>query len=308
MKHESVLLDESIEGLNIKKDGIYVDGTLGGGGHSLAIAQALCGTGRLIVIDQDPYAIAKGKERLAAFDNVTFVKNNFSNITSILDELEIEFIDGFLMDLGVSSFQLDDGDRGFSYHEDAALDMRMNPEAPLTAKIIVNDYSKEDLAQLFRKYGEEPYAWPIAKKIEKNRAEKPIETTLELVDIIKSGMPEKEKKKKGHPGKRVFQSLRIEVNGELKALEKALADSEKRLAKEGRLVVITFHSLEDRIVKHFIKEKENPCQCPSDFPICTCGKVSTLKNKTRKVILPKEAELDQNNRARSAKLRVAEKI
>ena len=308
MKHESVLLKESIEGLNIKKEGIYIDGTLGGGGHSEKIAEALEGTGKLIVIDQDPYAIGCGKERLKAYNNIIFVENNFSNIASILEMLNIEKIDGFLMDLGVSSFQLDDGQRGFSYHEDALLDMRMNPKATVTAAQIVNTYYKEDLAKIFRLYGEEPFAWQIAKNIEKRRILKPIETTLELVDIIKSSMTEKEKKKKGHPGKRVFQALRIEVNGELSALEKALEDSEEYLSIGGRLVVITFHSLEDRIVKHFIKDKEKPCKCPPDFPVCTCGKVSTLKNITRKVILPDEDELLKNNRARSAKLRVAEKI
>ncbi|AMP20165.1 16S rRNA (cytosine(1402)-N(4))-methyltransferase [endosymbiont 'TC1' of Trimyema compressum] len=308
MKHESVLLKESIEALNIKKKGIYVDGTLGGGGHSAKIAEALEGTGQLIVIDQDPYAIGRGKERLKAYNNITFVENNFSNIAIILENLNIEKIDGFLMDLGVSSFQLDDGQRGFSYHKDAALDMRMNPNIAVTAARIINSYSKEDLAQIFRLYGEEPFAWQIAKNIEKKRSIKPIENTLELVEIIKESMTEKEKKKKGHPGKRVFQALRIEVNRELSALEKALEDSEKYLSIGGRLVVITFHSLEDRIVKHFIKDKEKPCKCPPDFPVCTCGKVSTLRNVTRKVILPAEDELVRNNRARSAKLRVAEKI
>ena len=308
MNHESVLLKESIEALNIKKMGIYVDGTLGGGGHSAKIAEALEGTGQLIAIDQDPYAISYGKERLKIYNNITFVKNNFSNIATILENLNIKKIDGFLMDLGVSSFQLDDRQRGFSYHRDAILDMRMDPNSTLTAAQIINNYSKEDLAQIFRLYGEEPFAWQIAKNIEKKRSIKPIKNTLELVEIIKESMTEKEKKKKGHPGKRVFQALRIEVNKELNALEKALEDSEKYLSIYGRLVVITFHSLEDRIVKYFIKNKEKPCKCPPDFPVCTCGKISVLKNVIRKIILPTDNELARNNRARSAKLRVAEKI
>lgn len=308
MKHKPVLLKESIEALNIKKKGIYVDGTLGGGGHSAKIAEALEGTGQLIVIDQDPCAINRGRERLKAYNNISFIENNFSNIANILYNLNIKKIDGFLMDLGVSSFQLYDIQRGFSYNEDAALDMRMNPNIDLTAAKIINSYSKQDLSQIFRIYGEEPFAWEIAKNIEKKRSIKQIENTLELVKIIKESITEKQKKKKGHPGKRIFQALRIEVNKELSALKKALEDSEKYLSIRGRLVVITFHSLEDRIVKRFIKDKEKPCNCPSDFPICICGKVSTLKNVTKKVILPSKDELLSNNRARSAKLRVAEKI
>lgn len=308
MEHVTVLLEESVEALNIRPGGVYVDCTLGGGGHSSRILERLQGTGRLIAIDQDAYALDRAGERLAPFGNVTFVKDNFRNLDAILERLGIPEVDGVLLDLGVSSFQFDDGTRGFSYWEEAGLDMRMDRDAPVSAREILNTYSREELSRIFAEYGEEKNAWRIAGRILEARARRPVETTSQLVEIIRSALSEKEKRKAGHPGRKVFQALRIEVNQELGALEEALPAIEKRLAPGGRMAVITFHSIEDRIVKEFIRKMEDPCICPKSWPVCTCGRVPTLKNITRKPILPGEEELARNSRSRSAKLRIAEKV
>ncbi len=306
--HVSVLLEECIEGLNIKPDGIYVDGTLGGAGHSSRIA-ALLTTGRHIGIDRDPVALKAAGERLAPYaDRVTLVHSNFCEIASVLDDLGIEGVDGILLDLGVSSPQLDDGDRGFSYMVDAPLDMRMNNEDALSADTVVNTWSYEELKRILYDYGEERYAPKIAAAICKRREEKPIRTTLELVDIIRSAMPPAALREKQHPAKRSFQAIRIAVNDELNAVAKVMEDAIPRLNKGGRLAVITFHSLEDRIVKSAMTAASKGCTCPPNFPVCVCGKKPQVKLITRKPIVSGDEELERNPRARSAKLRICEKL
>lgn len=306
--HISVLLNECIDNLNIRPDGIYVDGTMGGGGHSLGIAKRLT-TGRLICIDQDPNAHEAAGKRLAEYkDRITFVRDNFGNIKSILDSLEIEKIDGMLLDIGVSSHQLDEAERGFSYQQDAPLDMRMNPDRPFSAYDVVNGYDEDELDRVIFTYGEERWARRIAQFIVKEREAKPIETTGELVDIIKKAVPKGARKDGPHPAKRTFQAIRIEVNGELEVLQRAIDDVAARLAVGGRLCIITFHSLEDRIVKEAFRKQENPCICPPQFPVCVCGKKPLGRVITRKPILPSKEELEENPRSRSAKLRVLERV
>lgn len=298
--HKSVLFDESIKALNLDKTKIVADGTAGGGGHSREIAKT---AKRLIAIDQDPDAIAVLNERLGELDNVTIVHNNFSNIKSILNELGVDGLDGFLLDLGVSSFQLDTADRGFSFHKDAPLDMRMS-KSGLSARDVVNTYSEQELANVIFKYGEEKFSRKIAANIVKYRQDKPIETTFELVDIIKSSMPQKAMRD-SHPARRTFQAIRIEVNGELDVLKKALEDAFECLNPGGRIAIITFHSLEDRIVKECFNEWTRGCTCPKEFPVCVCG--NKPKGKALKPQTPSDAELEENPRARSSRLRVFEK-
>lgn len=306
--HISVLLNECIDNLNIRPDGIYVDGTMGGGGHSLEIAKRLT-TGHLICIDQDPNAHEAAGKRLAEYkDRITFVRDNFGNIKSILDSLGIEKIDGMLLDIGVSSHQLDEAERGFSYQQDAPLDMRMNPDRPFSAYDVVNGYDEDELDRVIFTYGEERWARRIAQFIVKEREAKPIETTGELVDIIKKAVPKGARKDGPHPAKRTFQAIRIEVNGELEVLQRAIDDVAARLAVGGRLCIITFHSLEDRIVKEAFRKQENPCICPPQFPVCVCGKKPLGRVITRKPILPSKEELEENPRSRSAKLRVLEGV
>ncbi|WP_312939865.1 16S rRNA (cytosine(1402)-N(4))-methyltransferase RsmH [Oscillibacter sp.] len=305
--HKSVLLKESIEALNIRPDGIYVDGTLGRAGHSKEIAQRLT-TGRLICIDRDGAAIDAAKERLAPWlDRVTLVRGNFSELAEILKSCGVSAADGLLFDLGVSSPQLDDAARGFSYMHDAPLDMRMDASAHLTARRVVNEWSEDELRRILYDYGEERYAPAIARAIVRARGDRPIETTLELVELIKSAMPSKALREKQHPAKRSFQAVRIAVNGELDALEPMVEAATEVLAPEGRLAVITFHSLEDRIIKRALLAQARGCTCPPEFPVCVCGNKPKLKILTRKPIVPDEEELTENPRARSAKLRVAEK-
>ncbi len=303
-KHESVLLDETIEQLAIVKNGIYVDGTLGGAGHSSAILDRLGDDGHLIGIDQDEEAIEAAKARLKNDSRVTVVKSNFKNIRQVLDGLGIDKVDGILLDLGVSSHQFDDPERGFSYREDAPLDMRMDTRQGLSAADIVNSYTEEELKRIIREYGEERYAGPIAANIVRTRESKEIQTTGELVDIIRNSMPEREKNKKGHPARKTFQALRIECNHELDVLKDSLDDMIDSLKMQGRLCIITFHSLEDRIVKQAFLKAENPCTCPPDFPVCVCGKKPLGKMRPHKPIGPSEEEVVRNKRARSAKLRV----
>ena len=306
--HISVLLNECIDNLNITPDGIYVDGTMGGGGHSLEIAKRLT-TGRLICIDQDPNAHEAAGKRLAEYkDRITFVRDNFGNIAIILYSLGIEKIDGMLLDIGVSSHQLDEAERGFSYQQDAPLDMRMNPDRPFSAYDVVNGYDEDELDRVIFTYGEERWARRIAQFIVKEREAKPIETTGELVDIIKKAVPKGARKDGPHPAKRTFQAIRIEVNGELEVLQRAIDDVAARLAVGGRLCIITFHSLEDRIVKEAFRKQENPCICPPQFPVCVCGKKPLGRVITRKPILPSKEELEENPRSRSAKLRVLEGV
>lgn len=306
--HISVLLNECIDNLNIRPDGIYVDGTMGGGGHSLEIAKRLT-TGRLICIDQDPNAHEAAGKRLAEYkDRIAFVRDNFGNIANILDSLGIEKIDGMLLDIGVSSHQLDEAERGFSYQQDAPLDMRMNPDRPFSAYDVVNGYDEDELDRVIFAYGEERWARRIAQFIVKERENKPIETTGELVDIIKKAVPKGARKDGPHPAKRTFQAIRIEVNGELEVLQRAIDDVAARLAVGGRLCIITFHSLEDRIVKEAFRKQENPCICPPQFPVCVCGKKPLGRVITRKPILPSKEELEENPRSRSAKLRVLEGV
>ena len=307
-KHISVLLNECIDGLDIKKDGIYADGTLGGGGHSFHIASALDGTGRLIGIDQDKNAIEAAKKRLAGFDNVTYVHNNFCNIDKIANERGIEKFRGILLDLGVSSHQLDEADRGFSYQHDAPLDMRMDVRKSLSAYSVVNTYSQDELYRVIRDYGEERWAKRIAEFIVSERKVKPIETTFELVSVIKKAVPKGARSDGPHPAKRTFQAIRIEVNGELEILESTIKKMVGLLESGGRLCIITFHSLEDRIVKNTFRELEDPCTCPRDFPVCVCGKKPQIKIMTRKPVLPSGEELAANKRSHSAKLRIAEKL
>lgn len=307
-KHVSVLLDECIENLNIKPDGIYLDGTLGGAGHSSEIAKRLT-TGRLIGVDRDLVALEAAKVRLAPWlANVTLVHSNFKEIDEILEGLGIEKIDGMLFDLGVSSPQLDDGARGFSYMADAPLDMRMNANDSLSAYEVVNQWPREELRRILFEYGEERYAPLIAAAIERRRAEKPIETTLELVDVIRSAMPAQALREKQHPAKRSFQAVRIAVNDELNAVSEMMRAAIPRLNQGGRLAVITFHSLEDRIVKNAMKTAATGCTCPPNFPVCVCGKQPLMKIISRKPIISGAQELEDNPRARSAKLRVAERL
>ena len=306
--HVSVLLQECIDGLNIKPDGIYVDGTLGGAGHSSQIAQRLT-TGRLIGIDRDPVALAAAGKRLEPYsDRVTLVHSNFCEMAQVLEDLGIDGVDGILMDLGVSSPQLDDGERGFSYMVDAPLDMRMNGEDALSAQTVVNTWSQEELKRILYTYGEERYAPQIAAAICRRRAEKPIETTLELVDIIRSAMPPAALREKQHPAKRSFQAIRIAVNDELGSVEKAMEVAIPLLNPGGRLAIITFHSLEDRIVKTAMADASKGCTCPPNFPVCVCGKKPKVKLISRKPIVSGSEELEANPRARSAKLRVCEKL
>ena len=307
-KHVSVLLDECIDALNIKEDGIYVDCTLGGAGHSSQIVKRLSKDGRLIGIDQDTDALKAASEKLKDFNNVTFVHNNFYNIGEIIESLEIENVDGILMDLGVSSYQLDTGSRGFSYMHDGPLDMRMNRDDYLSAHEVVNNYSEEELSKIIRNYGEDKFAKRIANFIVKAREKEEIKTTFKLVEIIKNAIPAKARREGPHPAKRTFQAIRIEVNGELKILDRAIRDGVEKLSKGGRMAIITFHSLEDRIVKTVYKDLENPCTCPSEFPICNCGKTATVKVLTRKPIDPSKEEVEVNPRSRSAKLRVLQKL
>ena len=306
--HVSVLLQECLDGLNIRPDGIYVDGTLGGAGHSKCVAQRLT-TGRLIGIDRDPVALQAAGTRLADFgERVTLVHSNFCEIAAVLESLKISGVDGILLDLGVSSPQLDDGERGFSYMADAPLDMRMNSEDVLTAATVVNTWSYEELRRILYVYGEERYAPQIAAGICRRREETPIETTLELVDVIRSAMPPAALREKQHPAKRSFQAIRIAVNDELGSVEKVMRDAWDCLNPGGRMAVITFHSLEDRIVKNAMMEASKGCTCPPSFPVCVCGKQPKVKLVTRKPIVPGREELDRNPRARSAKLRVCEKL
>lgn len=308
-KHASVLLNETIDSLNIKPDGIYVDGTLGGGGHSLEICKRLGDGGRLIGIDQDLDAIAAATERLKDYqDKVTIVHSNYQDIDSVLRGLSVGGVDGIVLDLGVSSYQLDNVDRGFTYREDTPLDMRMDQTQPMTARDIVNDYSEMDLFRVIRDYGEDQFAKNIAKHIVRARADKPIETTGELNEIIKAAIPAKMRQGTGHPSKKTFQAIRIELNHELDVLEQSLDTMIQWLNPGGRLSIITFHSLEDRIVKTIYRRNMNPCTCPPSFPVCTCGKVSMGKVITRKPIVPSEQELEENKRAKSSKLRVFERI
>ena len=306
--HKSVLLDECIEALAIQPNGIYLDGTLGGAGHSYEIARRL-GGGRLIGVDRDTVALEAAGKRLAEFSHlVTTVHSNFCEIDNILDGLGIDAVDGMLFDLGVSSPQLDDGSRGFSYMADAPLDMRMNREDPLTAADVVNTYSREELKRILFTFGEERYAPQIATAIVRYREQKPIETTLELVDIIRSAMPAQALREKQHPAKRSFQAIRIAVNDELGSVDRMMQAAISRLNKGGRLAVITFHSLEDRIVKNAMQAASKGCTCPPEFPVCVCGKKPLVKLISRKPIVSGPRELEENPRARSAKLRVCEKL
>ena len=307
-KHKSVLLDETVGGLNIKPDGIYVDGTLGGAGHAIEVCRKLSAKGRFIGIDQDQDAIIAASERLAAFDQVTIIRSNYCYMVQELAARGIHKVDGIVLDLGVSSYQLDNAERGFSYRYDTALDMRMDQRQTLTAKTIVNEWSQAELFRCIRDYGEDKFAQNIAKHIVQAREKKPIETTGELNDIIRAAIPAKMREKGGHPSKRTFQAIRIACNRELEVLENSLDAFIDRLAPGGRLCIITFHSLEDRIVKNAFRRNENPCTCPPEFPVCVCGKTSRGHVVTRKPILPTEEEMETNSRAKSAKLRIFEKI
>ncbi|MBE7051010.1 MAG: 16S rRNA (cytosine(1402)-N(4))-methyltransferase RsmH [Ruminococcaceae bacterium] len=307
-KHVSVLLNESVDGLCIKPDGIYADGTLGGGGHSFEIASRLSPNGKLIGIDRDLEALAAAKKRLEPFSNVTYVHSNFSDIKNILSVKHIPAIDGAVIDLGVSSYQLDCAERGFSYMEDAPLDMRMDKEADFSAYDVVNSYSEQELTRIFFEYGEERFSKRVASLIVEARKAAPVSTTLELVEIIKKAIPEKLRQKGSHPAKRVFQAIRIEVNSELEPLKDALTDFFDVLSPGGRLCVITFHSLEDRIVKQTFASFAKGCTCPKDFPICVCGNKPRGKVITTKPILPSDDEMEFNKRSKSAKLRICEKL
>lgn len=308
-KHKSVLLKETIENLNIKPDGIYVDGTLGGGGHAYEVCKRLSSKGRFIGIDQDEDAIKAATRRLLEFeDKVQIIRSNYCDMREALADIGVYKVDGIVLDLGVSSYQLDDPERGFTYRvEDAPLDMRMDRRQEFTAKELINTYSEMELYHIIRDFGEDKFAKNIAKHIVAARAKKPIETTGELTEIIKAAIPAKIRMNAGHPAKRTFQAIRIELNKELEVLQNSLEDMIDLLNPGGRICIITFHSLEDRIVKSIYKKSENPCTCPSDFPICVCGKKSLGKVITRKPIIPTEEELEYNSRSKSAKLRVFEK-
>ncbi|HIS30123.1 MAG TPA: 16S rRNA (cytosine(1402)-N(4))-methyltransferase RsmH [Candidatus Limivivens intestinipullorum] len=307
-KHKSVLLEESIEALQIKPDGIYVDGTLGGGGHSYEICRRLSDKGRLIGIDQDAAAIEAAGRRLGEFkDKVTIIRSNYCDMKRELDNRNITAVDGIILDLGVSSYQLDTADRGFTYREDAPLDMRMDQRQTQTARDIVNGYSESELYRVIRDYGEEKFAKNIARHIVSARQTKSIDTTGELIDVIKAAIPARVRAVGGHPAKRTFQAIRIELNRELDVLQNSLSDMIDLLNDHGRICVITFHSLEDRIVKNIFREQENPCTCPKDFPVCVCGKKSKGVVVTRKPIVPGDRELAENKRSKSSKLRVFER-
>ena len=307
-KHISVLLDETIDGLDIKPDGIYVDGTLGGGGHSYEILKRLSPKGSLIGIDQDGEALKAAGERLKEFENqITLVRSNYCEIDKVLKELNVEKVDGILLDIGVSSYQLDNLERGFSYKSDAPLDMRMDTRQELTAADVVNTYSENELFKIIKDYGEDKFAKNIAKHIVLVRKEKPLETTKELSEVIKRAIPMKVQAKGGHPAKKTFQAIRIEVNQELTVLKESIDKMIDLLKPNGRICIITFHSLEDRIVKTKFRENENPCTCPPNFPVCVCGKKSKGKVITRKPIIPSEDEIEENKRAKSSKLRIFER-
>lgn len=307
-KHTSVLFDECIQGLRIKPNGIYVDGTLGGGGHSSGICERLSENGILIGIDRDRDALEAAEKRLAQYKcKKYFVQSNYSDIKNVLEQLDIEEVDGALLDLGVSSFQLDNPERGFSYMNDAPLDMRMSQDDDFTAYDVINRYDVKELKEIITKYGEERWAARIAEFIVKARKEKPIQTTAELVDIIKAAIPAAARRDGPHPAKRTFQAIRIEVNDELGQLERAVDEFCDVLAPGGSLCIITFHSLEDRIVKDTFNRRINPCTCPKEFPVCVCGKVGDIEKKSNKPIIPTEEEIERNPRARSAKLRIAKK-
>ena len=308
-KHRSVLLEETVNGLNIKPDGIYVDGTLGGGGHAYEVCVRLNDKGSIVGIDQDEAAIEAASIRLKDFgEKVTIVRSNYCDMKSRLHELGIDKVDGIMLDLGVSSYQLDTPERGFSYREDAALDMRMDRRQKMTARDIVNDYSEMELYRVIRDYGEDKFAKNIARHIVLEREKSSIETTGELTEIIKHAIPMKYQKKSGHPAKRTFQAIRIELNRELEVLRDSLDDMIEILNPGGRLCIITFHSLEDRIVKSAFKKNENPCTCPSHFPVCVCGNVSKGRIITKKPILPSVEEQESNSRSKSAKLRIFERV
>ena len=307
-KHQSVLLEETINNLNIQPDGIYVDGTLGGGGHAFHVCSRLSEKGRFIGIDQDAAAIEAAGERLRPFgDKVTIVRSNYSDMEQVLQSLGVSGVNGIVLDLGVSSYQLDTAERGFSYRENAPLDMRMDQRQEKTARDIINGYSEMELYRIIRDYGEDKFAKNIAKHIVRARQEKPVETTDELTEIIKAAIPMKFRAVGGHPAKRTFQAIRIELNQELEVLRGHLKEMVELLDDSGRICIITFHSLEDRIVKNIFRKCENPCECPPSFPACVCGKKSMGKVITRKPILPSEEELEINPRAKSAKLRVFER-
>lgn len=307
--HKSVLLDEVIDNLNIKPDGIYVDGTLGGAGHGKEVCKRLGKNGRFIGIDQDEDAIKASTERLSEFgDIVTIVRSNYSDMVSVLQDLGIDKVDGITLDLGVSSFQLDTADRGFSYRMDAPLDMRMDNRQEFSAATVVNEYSESELFHIIKNYGEDKFAKNIAKNIVIERAKSPILTTGRLAEIVDKSIPMKMKKQGGHPAKRTFQAIRIEVNHELDVLQQNLSDMIDLLNPGGRFCIITFHSLEDRIVKKAFREAENPCICPPDFPVCVCGRVSKGRMFPRKPILPSDYEMEANTRSKSAKLRVFQRI
>ena len=307
-KHKSVLLNETVDALNIRPDGIYVDGTLGGAGHSYEICRRLSPKGRLIGIDQDEAAIKAATEHLGEFkDRVTIIRSNYCEMKQQLNRLGVTSVDGIMLDLGVSSYQLDTADRGFTYREDAPLDMRMDQRQSRTARDIVNEYSEMELYRVIRDYGEDKFAKNIAKHIVQARQKISLETTGELIQVIKAAIPMKVRAVGGHPAKRTFQAIRIELNNELGVLEDSLDDMIELLNDEGRLCIITFHSLEDRIVKNRFRENENPCTCPREFPVCVCGKKSKGRVITRKPILPGEIELEENPRSKSAKLRVFER-
>ena len=308
-KHVSVLKNECIDGLQIKSSGTYVDGTFGGGGHAMEVISRLNGNGRFIGIDQDQDAVENGRAKLEPYkEKAQLVRDNFSNIISIMKDLHIVAVDGILLDIGVSSYQLDTGERGFSYMHDAELDMRMDQRNPMTAKRMIAEYSEKELANIIKDYGEERWATRIAQFIVAERKNKPIETTGELVEVIKKAVPKGARKDGPHPAKRTFQALRIAVNNELGILEQAIEDMAGLLASGGRLCIITFHSLEDRIVKQTFHRLEHPCTCPPEFPVCVCGKKPSIRVITRKPILPSDEELEFNPRARSAKLRILEKL
>lgn len=308
-KHKSVLLEETIRNLKVKPDGIYVDGTLGGGGHAYEVCRQLSAKGSLIGIDQDEAAIEAAGERLQEFgDIVTIIRSNYCNMKKELQKIGITSVDGITLDLGVSSFQLDNAERGFTYREDVPLDMRMDQRGSRTARDIVNTYTENELYRVLRDYGEEKFAKKIARNICTARTDKPIETTGELIELIKQSIPMKMRAVGGHPAKKTFQAIRIELNQELEVLRNSLDDMIELLNDGGRICIITFHSLEDRIVKTIFKRNENPCTCPPDFPVCVCGKMSMGKVITRKPILPNEEEIAENKRSKSAKLRVFERI
>lgn len=307
-KHTTVLLDETVDGLNVKPDGIYVDGTLGGGGHAYQVCKRLTGKGSIIGIDQDEEALKAAGTRLEDFgDKVTLIRSNYKDMQVKLLEIGVDKVDGIILDLGVSSYQLDNKERGFSYREDAPLDMRMDNRQEKTAKDIVNTYSEMDLYHVIRDYGEDKFAKNIAKHIVAEREQRSIDTTGQLVEIIKQAIPMKVRKKAGHPAKKTFQALRIELNRELEVLRDSLDSMIEILNPEGRICIITFHSLEDRIVKNIFRTAENPCICPPEFPVCVCGRASKGKVTTRKPILPSAEEIAENSRSKSAKLRIFER-